>query len=76
MQKRTVELYTARDIADFEDIANADLVLLEVITRKNTTGAELTVDGGNMIQALSDSICKNNEKTYIDIKSEIQCMYE
>lgn len=37
------------DIADFEDIANA-VWYLESENSKNTTGAELTVDGGNMIQ--------------------------
>ena len=37
------------DIADFEDIANAVFYFGDDIS-KNTTGAELTVDGGNMIQ--------------------------
>ncbi len=37
------------DIADFEDIANAAWYLGSDMSR-NTTGAELVVDGGNMIQ--------------------------
>lgn len=37
------------DIADFEDIANA-VWYFGSENSKNTTGAELTVDGGNMIQ--------------------------
>ncbi len=37
------------DIADFEDIANA-VWYFGSDNSKNTTGAELTVDGGNMIQ--------------------------
>ena len=37
------------DIADFEDIANA-VYYFGSDNSKNTTGAELTVDGGNMIQ--------------------------
>ena len=37
------------DIADFEDIANA-VWYFGSGNSKNTTGAELTVDGGNMIQ--------------------------
>ncbi len=37
------------DIADFEDIANA-VYYFGSEDSKNTTGAELTVDGGNMIQ--------------------------
>ncbi|MBQ9801943.1 MAG: SDR family oxidoreductase [Clostridia bacterium] len=37
------------DIADFEDIANA-VYYFGSDQSKNTTGAELTVDGGNMIQ--------------------------
>lgn len=37
------------DIADFEDIANA-VWYFGSDSSKNTTGAELTVDGGNMIQ--------------------------
>lgn len=37
------------DIADFEDIANAAFYFGSDLS-KNTTGAELTVDGGNMIQ--------------------------
>lgn len=37
------------DIADFEDIANAVYYFGGEASR-NTTGAELTVDGGNMIQ--------------------------
>lgn len=37
------------DIAEFEDIANAAWYLGSDEAR-NTTGAELTVDGGNMIQ--------------------------
>lgn len=37
------------DIADFEDIANA-VWYFGSGDSKNTTGAELTVDGGNMIQ--------------------------
>lgn len=37
------------DIAEFEDIANAAWYLGSSESR-NTTGAELTVDGGNMIQ--------------------------
>lgn len=37
------------DIADFEDIANAVWYFGSDVS-KNTTGAELTVDGGNMIQ--------------------------
>ncbi len=37
------------DIAEFEDIANAAYYLGSDMSR-NTTGAELTVDGGNMIQ--------------------------
>ncbi len=37
------------DIADFEDIANA-VYYFGSDDSKNTTGAELTVDGGNMIQ--------------------------
>ncbi len=37
------------DIADFEDIANA-VWYLGSDQSKNTTGAELVVDGGNMIQ--------------------------
>lgn len=37
------------DIADFEDIANAAWYLGSDMS-KNTTGAELVVDGGNMIQ--------------------------
>lgn len=37
------------DIAEFEDIANAAYYLGSDESR-NTTGAELTVDGGNMIQ--------------------------
>lgn len=37
------------DIADFEDIANA-VWYFGGDASKNTTGAELTVDGGNMIQ--------------------------
>ena len=37
------------DIADFEDIANA-VYYFGSDASKNTTGAELTVDGGNMIQ--------------------------
>lgn len=38
-----------RDIAEFEDIANAAYFLGSPESR-NSTGAELTVDGGNMIQ--------------------------
>ena len=37
------------DIADFEDIANAAFYFGSDMS-KNTTGAELVVDGGNMIQ--------------------------
>ena len=37
------------DIAEFEDIANAAWYLGSDQSR-NTTGAELVVDGGNMIQ--------------------------
>ena len=37
------------DIADFEDIANAAFYFGSDLS-KNATGAELTVDGGNMIQ--------------------------
>lgn len=37
------------DIADFEDIANAAYYFGSDLS-KNTTGAELVVDGGNMIQ--------------------------
>ena len=37
------------DIADFEDIANA-VYYFGSDASKNTTGAELVVDGGNMIQ--------------------------
>lgn len=37
------------DIADFEDIANAAYYFASELS-KNTTGAELTVDGGNTIQ--------------------------
>ena len=37
------------DIADFEDIANAVWYFGSDMS-KNTTGAELVVDGGNMIQ--------------------------
>ena len=37
------------DIADFEDIANAVYYFGSELS-KNTTGAELTVDGGNTIQ--------------------------
>ena len=38
-----------RDIAEFEDIANAAFFLGSPASR-NSTGAELSVDGGNMIQ--------------------------
>ena len=38
-----------RDIAEFEDVANAAWFLGSDQSR-NTTGAELSVDGGNMIQ--------------------------
>ncbi len=38
------------DIADFEDVANAVYYFGEYNLSKNTTGAELVVDGGNMIQ--------------------------
>lgn len=38
-----------QDIADFEDIANAAWYFGSELS-KNATGAELTVDGGNMIQ--------------------------
>jgi len=41
------------DIAEFEDVANAAWYLGSDQSR-NTTGAELTVDGGNMIQLVPD----------------------
>lgn len=37
------------DVADFEDIANAAYYFGSDLS-KNTTGAELVVDGGNMIR--------------------------
>ena len=37
------------DVAEFEDIAEAAWYLGSEVSR-NTTGAELTVDGGNMVQ--------------------------
>lgn len=48
------------DIAEFEDIANAAWFLCSDQSR-NTTGAELTVDGGNMIQ-LYPIIPKENSR--------------
>ncbi len=48
--KNALSNYTPlRDIAEFEDIANAAYFLGSPESR-NSTGAELTVDGGNMIQ--------------------------
>ncbi|HJA93424.1 MAG TPA: SDR family oxidoreductase [Candidatus Eisenbergiella merdipullorum] len=48
------------DIADFEDIANAVYYFGSGMS-KNTTGAELVVDGGNMIQ-LYPIIDETNER--------------
>ena len=47
-----------RDIADFEDIANAVFYFGSDLS-KNTTGAELTVDGGNTVQLYPEIYDKN-----------------